>query len=333
MFCPKCGSEDVVDVFCASCLRELHPLVKGFKPYDAEVCVVCGKINHKGHWHETKDAPGQLAEFLKAHIVFADDSEIENVAVGPLPVEMKPGLKQSADTRATVTGRASKKAKSYQEEYDFSYTILNTYCPRCRKLGTEYFEGTLQVRNEDKESKKFLAEFLRRSGASVAKSVPERNGTDYMLTSKSAVERAGLALQAEFGGTLKASAQLFSHNRQTSKDIYRVNAFVELPKFKEGDVVRGLDELLFVAERGKKIKFYNPRRDKFEFHELKESTWEVIPTFETTVAGTRPALSVIHPETFQAVRVWNAAHGAHEPGEKVVVCLDGEKVFLVERGS
>ena len=332
MFCPKCGSKDVVDVFCANCLREEKPLVTGFKEFLVEVCISCGCVHHRYRWHATDDPHARLAELFQEHLVFPNYADIKKVEVAPLEFDMKSGLLVNGEAKVTGTGRASKKAKDYEEEYAFPFKIQNTVCKKCSRLGTQYFEGTLQVRNETRESVKFLKEYLKHTSATIAKEEREKNGTDYYLTVKAEVERTARALQERFGGAIRSSARLFSRNKMTSKDIYRVTWFVELPPFAAGDVVQVDEAVLMVLELGKRIRFFNPARGKTEFHEYTEDgRWEKVPIFETTVSSTKPTLMVLHPETFDEVEVCNAHQGEHRVDERVNVFLDGKKAYIVEK--
>jgi len=331
MFCPKCGSKEVVDVFCADCLREEKPLVSGFKEFLVEVCISCGSVHHRYKWHATGRPHERLAELFKEHLVFPSYADIKEVRVEPLEFDMKSGLLVAGEAKVTVTGRASKKAKYYEEEYAFPFKVQNTVCKRCSRLGTQYFEGTLQVRNETTESAKVLKEYLRHTAATIAKEEREGTGTDYYLTMKTEVERAARALRERFGGSIRSSARLFSKDKQTSKDIYRVTWFVELPPFRAGDVVRVEKSVLMVLELGKRIRFFNPARGKTEFHEYKEGRWEKIPVFETTVSSVDPELRVLHPETFDEVKVWNANTSGHHVDERLNVFLDGKKAYIAEK--
>ena len=331
MFCPKCGRKDVVDVFCANCLREEKPLIAGFKEFLVEVCISCGCVHHRYRWHATPDPHARLAELLKEHLVFPAYADIKEVTVAPLAFDMKSGLLVSGEAKVIVTGRASKKARYYEEEYAFPFKIQNTVCKRCSRLGTQYFEGTLQVRNETKESAKFLKEYLQHTSATIAKEDHEKSGTDYYLTVKAEVERAARALQERFGGAIRSSARLFSRNKMTSKDIYRVTWFIELPPFAAGDIVQVGKASLLVLELGKRIRFFNPARGKTEFHEYTEDErWERLPVFETTISSIEP-LSVLHPETFDEIRVGNAHPGEHHVNERVNVFLDEKRAYIIEK--
>ena len=84
-----------------------------------------------------------------------------------------------------------------------------------------------------------------------------------MITTNMETERIALELQREFGGEVKVNTKLFSRNKQTSKDIFRLNALVKLPDFESGDVLQNYnkqkkrEELLIVTGLGKQIKFFD----------------------------------------------------------------------------
>lgn len=333
MFCPKCGSKDVVDIFCAACLREQQPLVKGFKEFLVEACISCQAVHHRFRWDNTDDVGATLAEYLKEHLVFADYAIIEEVEVEPLHVELKSGFLTVDQAHVAVHGKSSKKAKTYVEEYDFPYKVMATVCRKCAKKGTQYFEGTLQVRNDTPESIAFLKEWLRQEEVHIGKEEKEKHGHDYYLGTKHAIEKAARALQERFGGRIQSSARLFSKSKMTSKEIYRATWFIELPFFKVGDAVRHDESPLFVMDLGKRIRFFNPARGKTEYHEYKEGKWERLPLFETRVSTVTPDLRVLHPETFEEVKVFNAKLRAREYmiDEKVEVCVDEKRVYIFEK--
>jgi nonsense-mediated mRNA decay protein 3 len=330
MFCPKCGCKDVVDVFCKECLREEKPLVESFKPFEVKVCTASKRIFFKGTWQETRNPDKKIGEFLAEHVVPTQFVEIEKIEVEPIHIEFKDGLKQEGDAHVIVTGRASKKANVYQEEYDFPYVIENTLSPKFRKHD-QYFEGTLQVRNEHEYAIRFLKEYIGQHGASIAKMTQHKNGTDYYLSSKQVIERAAYELQARFGGTIKTSAQLFGRDKQRSKDVYRVTFLIELPFFIEGDVVAIEKDVLLCLEMGKRIKFYSLKRGRVIYYEYKDHRWEQLPIHETTISSIEPDMMVLDPETFQPAKVWNMKKEAHEIDDRVDVVNNGRKLYLVEQ--
>jgi len=330
-FCPKCGSEEVVDVFCADCLREERPLVTRFKPFVADLCTRSGAVKFHGTWHPSDDSRATLERLFTKQVVASPDARIESIRVGLPALTLKDGLLLKGEALVTVTGSASEKAPPYTEEYAVPFAIQNRLSPKVAKHGTTYFEGTLQVRNETPERRVFLKERLAQYGGGIAKVVKEKRGTDYFVTSKSAIEKTARALQARYGGILKGSVHLFGRDKQRSRDVYRSTWFVELPPFEAGDAVERDGTLLFVEALGKRIACFNPVRGKREHHEQKAGPWRRLPTFETTVASEQP-LTIIHPETFQAVTVENKLVVEKGPvlrNETVRVVLFGGKVYVL----
>ncbi len=329
-FCPKCGSKEVVDVFCAKCLKEERPLVTAFKPFTADLCTRSGAVKFHGTWHPSDNPKATLERLFQQQVVLSPDAKIKRIRVVLPPLEQKDGLLLKGEASVIVTGSASPHVKAYDEEYLVPFAIQNRLSPKVAKHGTTYFEGTLQVRNETPERQSFLKEKLAQYGGGIAKQVREKRGTDYFVTSKSAIEKTARALQECYGGLIKSSVHLFGRDKQRSRDVYRSTWFIELPPFDEGDAVELDGRLLFVEALGKRIACFNPARGKREHHEYKEGRWRLLTSFETSVAAVAPRLTVIHPETFQAVPVAGTSRRQQfEPGEQVRVVLFQKKLYLL----
>ncbi len=328
-FCPICGSTKVVDVFCLEHLKEQHPLIKAFKDFTAEVCATSGAVRYKGRWHPSTDPAATIKAHFAEQIVPAPYAEIKTITLGPLTLQRKPGLTEKGIIAVHVQGRASPKSSFYTESYDVPYTVTGTVAPKLRKHA-DYFEGTLQVRNEDEASTAFITAYVAKHGARITKTQREGHGTNYFLTSKAVVLHLAKALQERYGGLMKTSRTLFSRNRQRSKDIYRATAFIELPPFTEGAVISQAEKPLLVLERGKRIKYYNLATGKTEYHRY-TGTERPLAQRATSIASTRPALTIIHPDNYQAVPAANKHCCPHEPGDEVNVVLHNDKAYLVER--
>lgn len=111
-----------------------------------------------------------------------------------------------------------------------------------------YFQGILQLRNHNKEVIEFIKNQIKKAGREdvyISKTVKVPGGIDLYLTSNKFLRSLGKKLKIVFNGELKESEKLFSRDRQTTKNIYRLNVLFRLTKFKKGDVVEF---------RGKKVK-------------------------------------------------------------------------------
>ena len=114
-----------------------------------------------------------------------------------------------------------------------------------------YFQGILQLRNCNQEVIDFVEnqiEKAERKDVYVSKKVKVIGGVDMYLTSNKFLRSLGKKLKKSFNGELKESEKLFSRNRQTQKNIYRLNVLFRLTKFKKGDIVEF---------RGRKVKIMN----------------------------------------------------------------------------
>lgn len=345
MFCPKCGSKEVVDIFCKNCLKEEKPLVKGFKEPNISLCTSCYDLKHKGTWANYGDKLEELAppieEMLTKDIIYNDWSFIDDVDITvELPINDKTGLLQKNSAKVIVEGRSSesKKAKSHEEEYDFPFGIQNTLCPKCKKKGTQFFTGTLQVRNITDEAAQFVRDFFEKSIHHINKeSKQPNNGIDFLITHNMETERAALELQRHFGGEVKINTKLFSRNKQTSKDIFRLNALVRLPDFAPGDVIENYnklkkrEELLIVVEMGKNIKFYDLLRGKYTSHEYKQLVdHKKLKVWVSQITQTHPQIEVIHPSTYQSVKAHNQKFlEEYKNGQEVDLVIYEGKAYLV----
>src|SRR3990167_3957983 len=100
-----------------------------------------------------------------------------------------------------------------------------------------YFEGIFQLRSPTKEVLDFMEHDLQKKGdVFITKKKKLKDGFDMYMTSQRYMQILGRKLQKKFGGELKVSSQLFTRNRQTSKDDYRVNVLYRYHPFAVGEV-------------------------------------------------------------------------------------------------
>ena len=345
MFCPKCGSKEVVDVFCKDCLREEKPLVKGFKEPNISFCTECHAVKNKGTWtnftDDLKKVTLYVEELLKKEVMFNNWANIKDIIVElDSEINDKTGLLQKKTAKIIVSGTSSnsKKAKVHDEEYNFPAEVQNTLCPKCKKKGTQFFTGTLQLRNPTLEAINFVRDFFEKSIHHINKESKQKNGgIDFLITNNMETEKVALELQREFGGEVKINTKLFSRNKQTSKDIFRLNALVKLPDFEVGDVIENYnkqkkrEELLIVVELAKQIKFFDILRGKYCQHLFKDLVdYKKLKVWVSQVTKIHPYIEVLHPTTYQPVKVHNNKFlKDYGLGEEVDIVMFNNKTYLV----
>ena len=117
-----------------------------------------------------------------------------------------------------------------------------------------YFEGILQLRNTSEEIMNFVMNLVnKRDEALISKKEKVTNGFDLYLTSQKFLQHVGKKLKKHFHGELKISTKLFTRNRITQKNVYRVNVLFRMPKYKKGDIIDYKGDEIQITGIGKKI--------------------------------------------------------------------------------
>jgi len=120
-------------------------------------------------------------------------------------------------------------------------------------MHNQYYEGVLQLRNPTTEVINFIKSQCKKENVLITKTVKEDEGFDYYLTSRKFLHKIGKKLQQSFTGQLKVSSRLFSKDRLTSKDIYRVNVMFRLFPLRKGDIFEYRGETLKIINIGTKL--------------------------------------------------------------------------------
>ncbi len=215
-------------------------------------------------------------------------------------------------------------------------TVTFTICPKCSRYGTAYFEGILQLRSSEEGTiradvieavRNEIAKYASR-GVHCTKEGKVPGGMDFQITSQKHIQTIGRRLHEQFGGTLKVNSQLFSRSRETSRDLFRVNVLLELPRFVKGDVVRiGHPDrsgyaLVHITSIGKKMIGDDLIHKKGVTVDYHKAQVDVLPSKKTTITQVYPRIEVLDPNTYQSVPVENP--------KEIRQAKQGDKVRIVE---
>jgi nonsense-mediated mRNA decay protein 3 len=209
-------------------------------------------------------------------------------------------------------------------------------CNLCEKEGTLYFEAILQIRSPNfdvlDKSVNFLqkrVENLRHKGMFINRTERLDDGYDLYVTSRKIAMTLGKELQEQYGGEFRASPQLFSRNKQTSKNIYRVNVLVRLPEFEKGDILLYDEKIFRVDKLGSKIKLQDLMTNNFTVADYSKMKYAVLKKYTTYVSRTHPYLEVINPFDFQSSMVKNRQINSFELGQEIKVAVH-KGIYVVE---
>ncbi len=257
-FCPKCGKKGIRGRFCEECAE--GELGLAFKDIVVKKCVECPRVMVKHVWQLFDDVDSGI---ISAALVKIKNPKELELSLEPVYKELKnkPGAKDDIELKVVVEG----------EEFSIPATIEYTYCPKCCKADSQYFEGTLQLREATPE----LLEFVRadiaaheKDGVHIAKESGRGGSADFKLTSTKYMRQLGKRLKSRFNGELTETVKLFTRNKQTSKEVYRTNVLFKLRKHKVGDVVEYRGKKVKIKTMGKRISGVDRDTGKKIFVEL-----------------------------------------------------------------
>jgi NMD protein affecting ribosome stability and mRNA decay len=277
------------------------------------------------------DEEAAVHKALIAALQFGD-AEIDSVEFAEANIERKPGISKTAEVLAVVTGHQDD-GSHYEEEYDVRMQYDVTSCPRCAKKGTAYYEGILQIRHQRAAVRETIFAFIKKyasRGLRLAKEVPVSSGSDYYLSNQRLIGQLAKHLHGLYGGELKVSAQHFSYNHAAGKNLYRVNAYLEIPEYSKGDVIRKDNAYYFVLGVSAKVKAENLMNGSRESFPYIQGGATRIATKRTQVTGVNP-ISILHPTTFQSVTPANSKYAPADLSveDEVTIAIDGNYVFLI----
>ena len=200
--------------------------------------------------------------------------------------------------------------------------FLYNVCPDCHKEKTEYHQGILQIRSLNQENLKRAFELVKTwAKEGVTKTEEQKNGVDLYFSDKRKERNIADKLHEQLGGTRSLNAQLFSHDKQRSKEIHRLNIFLEIPHFTKGQVLDVKDEPWLVTKIGKRMNAKNLIDGKKK--DLKyDKDLKIMIIHDTTVSKVKPEVEALNPLTYQSEPLQNPKKCVL--GEKIrVVCLHG----------
>jgi NMD protein affecting ribosome stability and mRNA decay len=325
-FCPKCGVTISQGTLCSNCVKEKltykTPLVQVSE---------FGRVIENARWRVFDCLDEVIIKRVKEALNRKDISvELESF-------EFIPRAKEKTTIYAKVSF----------EDQELRLPVRLSYC-QCdfgQKEKTGYFEGILQLRHPHEAVLNFIAkqvDGVNHKGVFISKTVEQKNGVDLYFTKKTFMKLLADKLGSRFGAKVDLNPTLFSHNHQTSKDIYRLTILVEFPEFCPEDCVmfrpvhaRSIGEpvVVKIINLGKLMTAKNLLTGKHISFELKYTKDLVrLDTFISQISNTQPYLSVIHPETFQEERIVNEniLKNSYEIHQEVIIVNSPYGIILVE---
>lgn len=265
---------------------------------EVKICKRCSQLNLEGKWSYTP-----ISTFLRQHQLNTPENRI----------------KIEKAKRSLKLGNLN---------------IKKTICDICQKMSSGYYEGILQLRGKNSSSYsqvlKKIDDDLSKRKEFISKTYEQKDGIDLYMSSNKYLTSLAKKLVARFGGTLKTSKSLFSVDRESSKELYRVTVLIRLPSFSKGDVVSIDNKLILVSQitsqsiSGMDLKTSKKVKTKYgEPDEILQAS----DFFDVMVVKRMPHLEVMDPNSYQNVRPMNML-SEKKDSYKAVKFKD--QLFLIE---
>jgi nonsense-mediated mRNA decay protein 3 len=318
-FCPRCG-KPTEHQFCLDCLRELHPLIKNIKPVTVTMCPVCLRVFLKASWIK-RDLQEVIERQVERSLTLTQDATITGMVLEPAAPE--PGKQE---LQLTIIGSVDG-SEPYEESYVVTILVAGNRCTQCERLANTYFNGILQLRRPNDT---VMHEIERLLGKSLSNAKDVTGGIDYYVMDHHILQNVAREVHARFGGELSINAQHFSYDSLASKNLYRVNALLRLPKFWKGSLIHTGAKYMFITSMGKVLKGIDILTGK-TMSAPTNNSYPDFPQQQTTIVTTRPTITVLDPETFQTVAIANdlPLWKDLQAGDKVTVAVIDEGVCIL----
>lgn len=300
-FCVKCGKPIESGVLCS----EHDTTITVAEKYNLKACE-CGRFKTHNRWTKSSSPETFLKKILK------NDCIISNPKVTDV-----------------------QKSKIILMANELEYVIAIEKCDICQRQHSQYFEGMIQLRYNSQIAPRVELDLAKQvkfwadKQVFVTKEHTNDEGKDLWLTSKKDMSVFSDKLQRKYGCVVVKSAKLFSRNKQTSKNIYRLNILVKFPEFMEGSIIFVNNKIAKVLQLRRQIKALDLKTGKTFGFFLKDGP-KILKTQSTVVSKIRPQLTILDPENYEEVNVANPLiTDKTKSGDKVSVILHENKYYLI----
>ncbi|HLP79747.1 MAG TPA: NMD3-related protein [Acidobacteriota bacterium] len=274
-------------------------LLVSHKDVDVTVCADCGRILRLKQWSRAELGP-EIERLIEKQLVFNQKADVSVIDIDPQLGETIP---KRGTAKVYVEGKIDK--EKLFEEYEVPYRIHQQQCSLCAKNNEIYYEGTIQLRNITPEMLEYTLNFIKTltdRGVFANKVTPggERD-YDIRISNQRFIKVIGLELQRVFGGTIQNDAKLFSYNKQTSRNVYRVNVTYTAYGFaKHSIIINEQEQPFYVESIQKKAHLRSILTNELSaIDAIQARKYTQLKAVKVTISRHLPTTQALHPETFQ----------------------------------
>lgn len=137
----------------------------------------------------------------------------------------------------------------------------------------QYFEGILQLRDITEEVHLWVHDtVLREDKAAIVKEKPTTNGVDLYFSNQHYLQNLGRRMKIKFPSEVVISTRLFSRDKVTQKEIYRITVLFRQLPFRVGSVLKLPDdevEILHVDRQVHTKSLKSGKKKRYRIEELR----------------------------------------------------------------
>ena len=336
MKCIQCGKKiaENTAVLCQECFAKKNTCFDSYQEHTLLLCPHCGSFKYNKEWKKKKTKQEAIQEAVLSYCHFHHQPNA-------LDIEILEKTKEAKKEKGILILRTETTVDEQPllEEFSLPYTLKFVSCDQCTKLTTSYFEGILQLRGANNSLFQKVHAFIladatvvKEKGVAISKVEEVKNGIDYYYTRQQYLPNITQKLIDQFGAVGKTHPELYTKNRQTSKDVYRVNASVRLPDFDVGCIVQYNKLIVRITRLGRQILGEDLRTGKRVLLDERENIQVLAEQndYKTVdVIHWHPHLAILHPLTFQSVPIENQKKSLERKKHVVVVFID-DKPWLID---
>ncbi|MEM4260292.1 MAG: NMD3-related protein [Candidatus Woesearchaeota archaeon] len=288
--CVKCGIEIREGIFCNYCNPKTDISIK--KIPKLKFCAECKSAFIRYKWNKYDNIEEVFAKLLK-NTLNEKKFRINKIQ----EFLMKPGIKK----RITINALLG------IGEQIIPFDVEVTLCNKCSISQSSYFEGILQLKNPTNEVMKYIdSQFkkVKKKGIFITERKEFDGMIELFITDQTYLKVIAQNIQKHFGGKLSMNETLFSHNRQTGKNLYRLTILLVLPLLKKHDVLLYKKRVYTVTNLSDKIilrDIENEHKTNISY----DDDYEKLEIQKTTISRIKPHIEVLDPEDYSSVEIDN----------------------------
>ena len=190
----------------------------------------------------------------------------------------------------------------------------------------DYFQGIMQLRNVDQELIDFVVAQFAKHKVAIAKIKPLKTGVDIYSASNRFSRNLGRKIQKQFGGELIESVRIFTRDKFTSKDVYRLNVLYRAFPVKKGDVIARDTRVYQITSLDRQhlvlLDLATGHKTRLRFEDDR-----ALPLHATEVVRIKPEVYVLD-DSYQEIQLLNP--GKVKVGSSVTVVFCNGSAYLVK---